>query len=200
MRCASTELAVRTGRAELPPDGQLHEVFASEAHAADWRVVELSTRSAEPFEVALDWSSAGLGAGAWLTVANASRVCVHARSLAIRARTLGKRSNRVTALVLDGQVRTANQWEVREAFVGTEPRKTVAVPPFATTVRLDLAGEVDPAALPEIQLGGPGLVARVPLATQPDTGVPVGSASVVIVPAIPSVRPLPFRILFNLSL
>ncbi|MEO0602012.1 MAG: hypothetical protein AAF211_11295 [Myxococcota bacterium] len=192
---------MRTGRAELPPDSGMHEVFASEAHAAAWRVVELSTRSGQPFEVALDWSSAGLGAGARLTVANATRVCVHARSLAVRARTFGKVPNRVTALVLDGQVPTANQWEVRETFTGNEPRKVIAVPPFATTVRLDVAGELEPDVAPELQLGGPAsLVARVPLVGQPDRGVPVGSASVVIVPAVPRAPQLPFRLLFHLSL
>lgn len=196
-----TQLSTRSDQVALPGLADPHrfrEVLAAEASQDTWRIVELFTLGGGPFEAELAWSSgSGVGAQARITVAQATRVGVYARAIRVSARNVGPDDNRVGVTIADGHAMTRNQWEVRETVRPTAAT-VVQVPPFARSVRLDLA---DPAVMPGAELwlvdGGSVLRARVRADQQPDQGVLVGGAREVHLHADAEV---PCRLVFDLTL
>lgn len=175
-----TQLSTRSDQVALPglADAQrFRDVLVAEASQDTWRIVELFTLGGGPFEAELAWSSgSGVGARARVTVSQATRVAVYARAIRVSARNLTLDDNQVGVTIADGQAVTRNQWEA-QATVRPGAPTVVQVPPFARSVRLDLA---DPAALSGAALwlvdGGGVLRARVPADQQSDDGVLIGGA------------------------
>lgn len=196
-----TALSTRSEQRLLPggvDDPQLLELLHAEAYADTWRIVELFSTGGRPFEAELAWSSGrGVGARALVSVPNATRVGIYARAVQVRARNLGSEANPVGVTIADGQATTRNQWE-HTGDLDPDAVSTVAVPPFARAVRLDLA---DTAALTGAELllvdATDTVRARILTASQPDSGVLVGAARSVQVLATTS---SPFRLVFDLTL
>ena len=116
-----------------------HSLLDTHAARGAWRMVELWSSDALPFEARVVWTGGGGGQrSAWVTVSRAARICVHARALAVRVANLGDRTGRVCLAVADGFAQTHNVWEWR-GRVGAEPTP-VPVPPFAQ--RLVIARDV----------------------------------------------------------
>lgn len=203
--CA-TDLSTRANAVELPPGalqpapapGPWTGLLSAEAAKDAWRVVELFSREGLPFEVELAWSSgSGSGARAKLTVAHATRVCVLARSLSVRAANLAAVPQRVGITVADGFLLTRNQYEVTGIHVEGPPT-VVATPPFAERVRVELADLSLVTSTLFALRDALGLVRSVyPVATQPAEGLWVGGARSVELATNSSVA---FRAVFTLSL
>ncbi len=192
----ATELSVRSNHVLLPgsPPGRWSDLLHAEAHQDTWRIVELFSVAARPFEAELAWSAGrGVGASAKVSVASATRVALYARGLQIRARNASIETNRVGITVADGHGHTSNQWEVRGEVHNAAPL-VVSIPPFASTVRLDLA---DPTAVATTSLqlvdGGGVVRAQFPAAL----GVQVGAATEVRVLGTASSS---CRLVFDLNL
>lgn len=174
------------------------ELLRGEADRDTWRIVELFSGSGLPFDAELSWS-AGSGAGAWafVTVARSARVSVFARSVRIAATNLAGQVNRVGVTVADGFATTRNQWEHTGAHV-SGVLSTLPVPPFADTVRLDLADfALSPLATVRVLDGLGELVASYPVPLQPPAGIPVGGASALELELPADVA---FRAVYHLSL
>jgi hypothetical protein len=168
---------------------------------SEWRVVELASpddvglaspvliggRTGRSFEAQLEWGSdGGSTQKAWITVTRNTRVCVYAKHVRVAVRTLDAQAfgggvpnqQRIGAVVADSQhpIPTHNFWVARgPADAAVQP---VTVPPFARSVRLDLA---DPAAAPaswiDLYCGQNVLRARIPATEQPPDGIPIGDAN-----------------------
>ena len=198
---ARCELSSRSDGRDLAPwGGQLafEPLLNAEAPAAAWRVVEAFSRTGLPFELALAWSSGGgSGATAQVTVSRATRICVFARGLRIQAGNLADAANRVGVTVADAATATENHWEATGS-VTEQASAEVPVPPFARTVRVELA---DPALLPNAAVrlldGQSVLRATVPANLQPAAGIPVGGARSIEIAATGSTA---WRAVFTLSL
>ncbi len=179
-----TDLSTRSDGRDLPAwSGELKmlSLLDADAAAADWRIVEVFSRSDLPFELHLAWSAgSGAGAEARVTVARSARVCVYARGLRIRAGNLADAINRVGVTVADAYAVTENQWETTgelEQQVAAIVPADVLIPPFARRVRVEMA---DPTQLPTTTIkvydGLAVLRSTVPGDQQPAEGVPVGGA------------------------
>jgi len=181
-------------------DGELafKPLLNAESGKDAWRIIEIFSLSAAPFEVRLVWSSGGgSGANAKITVSRASRICVFARGLRIRVANLSNVENRVGVTVADGHTRTRNQWEVR-GTVTEDTAEGIEIPPFAERLRLDLS---DPTTITSAEIevydGQDILRSRTIASAQPSDGLPVGGAGKVEV-TIPS--SIDYRVVFTLSL
>lgn len=182
------ELTTRSDQADLPAyeDAlKLQPLLSAESERDTWRIVEVFSRTGAPFEVELAWSAgSGSGAVAQVTVARSARICIFARSLRIRAGNLASDTNRVGVTVADGYGQTRNQWEHRATSPDQGVSQEVPIPPFARSVRLEVA---DPTQLPGSTIkvfdGEGTLRATVAGDTQPESGVPVGGAGKVEVEA-----------------
>ncbi|RME26726.1 MAG: hypothetical protein D6798_06110 [Deltaproteobacteria bacterium] len=196
------ELTTRADQADLPAyDGtslKFQALLDGESCEDTWRIVEAFSRSGGPFELELAWSAgSGSGATAQVTVARAVRICIFARSLRIRAANLSSSDNRVGVTVADGYGQTRNQWEHRDTGPDQGVAQEVPIPPFARTVRLEIA---DPTQLPgssiKVYDGEGTLRAAVAGDAQPEGGVPVGGAGKVEVTA----GATDYRVVYHLSL
>lgn len=180
------ELTTRTDQAELAAVGLVAavlppkptELLSAEAELDTWRIVEVFSRTGLPFSVDLSWSSgSGSGAQALVTVSRSARICIHARSIKLVASNLANLVNRVGVTVSDAYAVTENQWEVDDAAADQGVELEVPLPPFARTVRVDVA---DPALLPGTVLrlydGVDTLRCAVAGDAQPPGGVPLGGA------------------------
>jgi len=181
-------------------DGELllKPLLNAESGRDAWRIIEVFSLSAAPFDLRLSWSSGGgSGANAKITVSRAARICVFARSLRIQAANLSDTENRVGVTVADGHTRTRNQWEVRGTATESTP-EGIEIPPFAERLRLDLS---DPAYVTSAEIevydGQDILRSRTIASGQPSDGLPVGGAGKVEV-TIPS--SIDYRVVFTLSL
>jgi len=177
----------------------LQSLLDADSPAAAWRVVEAFSRTGLPFEIALSWSSGGgTGAEARVTVARATRVCVFARSLRVRAGNLADAVNRVGVTVSDAYASTENQWEAVGEILDQGPAAPVEVPAFARRVRVELS---DPTKLSTTSLrvlDGRGVLRPVvPADEQPPEGVPVGGARTLEIEASGATA---WRAVFTLSL
>ena len=197
-----TELTTRADGRDLPPavePSKLETLLDADAQLAAWRVVEAFSKSGLPFELHVGWSSGG-GAGepAKVTVARATRICVFARGLRIRARNLADAVNRVGITVSDAWAPTENHWEDTGITKGGVTEDDVPVPPFARTARLEVS---NPAQLPDITVrvyDGRGVLrSATPGSNQPPSGIPVGGAGRI---AVVSAEPVAWRVVFTLSL
>lgn len=197
-------LSIRADMQELPPVDAASGVaralvlLTAEAERDTWRIVEAFSGSGLPFDLELQWSAgSGTGARAQITVARSTRISVFARSVRIAATNLTDQPNRAGVTVADGFAPTHNQWEHR-ADHASGVFSVVPVPPFAETLRVDLA---DPllAALATLRvLDGLGVLrAAYRLSDQPPAGIPVGGASAL---ALDLAVDTAFRAVFHLSL
>jgi len=176
-----TELTTRSDGKDLPAWDtalKLQPLLDAEAELDTWRIVEAFSKTGLPFELELGWSSGGgSGSLAWITVARATRICVLARSLRVRAGNLADATNRVGITVADAYAVTENQWEHTASSPDQGVQLDVPVPPFARFVRVELA---DPSGLPTTLLrvydGLGTLRATVAGDKQPPAGIPVGGA------------------------
>ena len=204
-RCA-TDLTTRANAVELPPGlgppapgpGPSVGLLSAEAEKDAWRVVELFTREGLPFEAELAWSSgSGSGASARITVSNATRVCLLARSLTVRAANLAIAAQRAGITVADGFLPTRNQFEHRGQHVEGPPSE-VRVPPFAERVRVELADLSAVTTTLIVLRDAVGQIRSVyPVATQPSEGLWVGGARTV---ELTTNNTVAFRAVFTLSL
>ena len=159
-----TTLSVRAEEVRLRPVSSEDKapwtrLLSAEAHGAAWRLLEVSSRDAQPFDLELFWSAGdGSGARARVSVATATRIAVFARHLEVRGRTSGRTEARVALHIADGFAPTHNVWATTVGVMDA-----VAVPPFAQSVvaHLTQAALMDDAFL---VLDGPdGVVAEVRL-------------------------------------
>ena len=201
MRPPLTALSTRAEQQNLPGAGdeaRLRDLLLAEAHDDTWRIVELFSVRGRPFEVELAWSAGcGAGARAEVSVAQATRVGIYARTVRVRARNLGSEPNLVGVTIADGQANTRNQGSGTGELVADVPT-VLAVPPFARAARLDLADVAAVATSELLLVDADGTTrARIPAASQPDAGVLVGAAREVHVLTSTSSA---FRLVFDLTL
>jgi len=198
----STELSHRSDSQELPPiSGGLvtsHDLLNAESDGAAWRLIEAFSERGLPFELALRWSGgSGTGASGKLTIANASRVCIFARSLTLSAANLANTPNRVGVTVADGFAPTANVWEYRASCDGHTPIQ-LPVPPFALSFQVHLAKRGTlPRSVISLFDGTGALSSQYSGAAQAASGIPVGGAARIEV-LTPS--PTALRGVFRLSI
>lgn len=201
-----TELTTRADAVDLPPAVQRLggvdpapwvPLLAGEAEVDTWRIVEVFAPL--PFALGLAWSAgSGAGADAQVTVARAARVCVFARALRLTAQNLTTTTHRAGVTVADGFAITRNTWEV-PLFFGAGADQDVAIPPFAETLRAELAGPSGWAATTVEVFDGLNILrATYGAASQPAAGVPVaGARTVRLSTTDPALRG---RVVFHLSL
>ncbi len=200
------ELTTRANAVDLPPAVQLAvEVYpaprvpllAGEAEVDTWRIVEVFAPL--PFELGLAWSAgSGSGAEAQVTVGRSSRICLFARSLRLTAQNLTTTQHRAGVTVADGFAITHNTWEAPLLF-GVGVDQDVAIPPFAQTLRAEIAEPSGWASSTvEVFDGMNHLRATYNAAFQPAGGIPVGGARKV---RLSTTDPaLHGRVVFHLSL
>lgn len=183
----------RSGEATLPassgsPSYLSRALFDQQASGDNWRLVHAYSRDGLPFQVRLRWSAGDTSAlEAEITVPRAMRACVFARSLQIHGANLAPSANRVWVSVPDGYAETANVFELLGSQNVTEQR--VSVPPFATRMRLDLEQDTAYATSYLRIMDALGTTrAHVYANSQPDQGLPLGSAHNVYVMATASWR------------
>ena len=197
-------LSTRADMQELPPVDLVTGVakavvlLTAEAQRDTWRIVEAFSGSGLPFDLELQWSAgSGTGARALVTVARSTRISLFARSVRISATNLTAEPNRAGVTVADGFAPTRNQWEHRAAHVSGVP-SPIPTPPFAETVRVDLADpSLSPLATVRILDGLGTLRATYPLLDQPAGGISVGGASAL---ELDLAADIAFRAVFHLSL
>ena len=170
---------VRSQRRTLPilQDGSWCPLLTVQLRQDGWRIVEVFSADGHPFEVALQWSSAGAtGAQVEVTVATGTRICVFARTLILRARNLATVPHTVVSTVSDGFAMTENCLELRGQTVSLQ-RVPIGIPSFARRVRVEL-GTWNGATGARYQLvdGGGRISSSISVRTQPQEGVWVGGA------------------------
>lgn len=177
-----TDLSVRNGKKPLSARAvgsalSYVELGAGQACESAWRVVEVWSSSDLPFAVRLAWT-AGDSAGqkAQITVARSTRIGVYAQWVSVEAANLVDTSNTVASAIADAFLPTHNQWEETGVAVAGVTQ-TIAIPPFADRVRLELS---DPSLLGSTTLsfydGFSSVVGVTQGDAQPDSGIPVGGA------------------------
>ena len=200
-RDRSTALSTRSDTKELEGlsnDTRWAQVLDAEAQAACWRIVEAFSLDGAPFDLEVSWASGGgAGAKAKLTVSRSTRLCVFARALRVRAFNLSASTNRVGVTVADGFTGSRNRWEAR-GRTSAEQATAVEIPPFADTLRLELA---DPDQLSTTSLlihdGSGTLRAKVTGDGQFSTGLALGGAAKV---SIEAAAETDFRVVYRLTL
>jgi len=203
----SIELSTRADGADLPPvlvlaggspTAKPVELLKAEAEGDAWRVVEVFSRTGLPFDVELQWSSGGgSGVTALVTVARATRIGIHARSLRVIASNHADKVNRVGVTVADGFAATRNQWEHRGHYVRSSVPTLIPIPAFGESLRLDLADPSSPPVLIRVRDGLGAVRAAYAAANQPASGIPVGGAASV---ELDAPAELDFRAVYQLSL
>lgn len=208
--CQPTDLSTRSDERALIPidieawfggEQQLEYVSLLNAEALEdtWRIIEAFSRHGNPFELEVQWAAGtGSGSKARVTVANATRVCVFARSLVVRVANLSVEENRVGVTIADGFAPSENQWEVT-GFVDDITPAEIKIPPYARRLRVEVS-DPDEAANTLVSLDDGLDVTRSSfvVADQPDSGVYVGGIHTVRL-EIPA-NSTDFRIVFLLTL
>ena len=189
------KLSRRSGTAKLPASlvagdaGAEGEVLTAQSEGGgdgDWRIIDLWSDEASPWEARLVWSGGG-GAQrtAWLDVPKCTRVCVHATMLQIFGSNLSTSSDiAARAAIADGQCDTENQWTVRgssaQLIGGGGGNVDVTPPPWARFVRLELSDSTLAASsFVELLDINATTRARYAINAQPQPGVPLGDAATV---------------------
>jgi len=199
---APTDLPVRAETRELPPrsvgDDLTHRTFLRVgAFAETWRIIQAMSFGGRPFQLEVQWSSGdGDGPVVPITVSHATRVCVIAQELVVRAANLSDTPNQVAVTITDGFCHSRNQYEA--AGVSLETPVILDIPPFASRflVELDRPSWLRRARI-EI-LDGLRRVRSMHLGhRQPRGGIPVGGASRLRL-WIPERRS--YRVVFELTL
>lgn len=201
----NTRLSQRSSQERLvaTPAGKdpvVTDLLRAEACAGAWRIVEAFSASGGPFELLVAWSGGdGVGQEARLTVPRATRLAVYASSMTVRVANLVPVENRVGCSVADGYCVSANQYEVRGVVPSSAAAPIpVAIPPFATNVRVDVS---DVFLLESVRiqildgLGAPRAAIRGD--QQPLSGLPLGAAAGLQLLVPPG---LAWRAVFQLSI
>ena len=194
------EFTVRSGMKTLPASSGPTEpvdILRTEAQGAAWRLIEFCSASRLPFDAYLSWSSgSGAISMAQITVATGTRVCVYARTLAVQGENHSSGSaNKVCATVADAFATTFNQYEHRFPSVTS---KQMSIPPFAETVRVELADNTLLSGLTIDLLDTSGVRhSRTAGDAQPDSGIPIGGARTI---ELSSGTPVDLRAVFTLTL
>ena len=150
----------------------------------DWRIIDLWSDEATPWEVRLVWSGGG-GAQrtAQLDVPKCTRVCVHATMLQVFGANLSISSEvNARAAIADGQCDTENQWAVRGTVssVAAPTSIDVVTPPWAKFVRLELSDStLLSTALVELLDANATSRSTYVANQQPAPGAPIGDAATV---------------------
>lgn len=111
-------------------------VRASVASRDAWRIVELDSPDAAPFEARLSWTSGDAAERqVEVDVSRSTRLCLFARSLSVRARNHTNQSARLLVSIADGHTATENHRVVRGSGLGQA--LAVDIPAFARRVRFD---------------------------------------------------------------
>lgn len=191
----ATDLGRRFGQEKLTSE-QRKMLLQGKANCSAWRIVEIWSDGALPFDVQLVWTAGG-GAGqiAQITVARAARVAINAQDLTVTATNLTTSDNTVSVAVSDAHAFVATR-NVKEARDFSNAETDVTIPPYAERVRVGLQ---DSSKLPTCTLriyGPDGQVSdELTADTQPSDGLPVGAATKLTVE-----NGGPFRAVFTLQL
>lgn len=146
-----------------------------EAQLGYWRLLEVWSLDGRPFQLSLDWTGGGGGGqSALITVARATRVCIFARGMTIRAANLSTAgTNRVAFTTADliAPVPTNNVFEV----VAVEPPGGVplsfTIPPYAVRCRIETSTVASLAATDvEVVDGSSNVISKFFANTQPSEG------------------------------
>ncbi len=208
------KLSRRSGTAKLAASlvagsaGAESEVLTAQSLGqgdGDWRIIDLWSDEASPWEARLVWSGGG-GAQrtAWLNVPKSTRVCVHATTLQVFGSNLSTSSDiAARAAIADGQCDTENQWTVRgdstQLIGGGSGTVDVLPPPWAKFVRLELSDStLNSTTFVELLDINATTRARYGVDQQPNPGVPLGDAATVrcVLPA----GTFSYRVVFLLHL
>jgi len=166
---------------------------------ARWRTIDLWSDEGLPWQARIEWSGGHAGArSAYITVSKSTRVCIHAASVRVTGRGLSTTNQTAWAAVSDGQTTTENEYSERGSTAVGTTTMSVAVPPFAKYVRLELA-TFSEYALSFIALTDGWAVVRNTTRgdAQPSPGLPVGDAQTV---TLTTTNPVDWRITFVLNL
>ena len=152
----------------------------------DWRIIDLWSDEASPWEARLVWSGGG-GAQrtALFDVPKCTRICVHATMLQVFGSNLSISANiQARAAIADGQCDTENQWTVRggsaDIIGGGAGNVDVKPPPWAKFVRLELSDSTLLATtFVELLDVNNTTRGRYPANAQPAPGAPIGDANTV---------------------
>lgn len=209
MKCR-TDLDTRSNSAQLPvatAGVDLYQaIIAPEASEAAWRIVELTSNTGRAFGVELRWSGGGgPGPKVLVSAARSVRICVFARSLAIRVanRSTAVGVNEVAVTIADGFCVTDNVCEidgvgVSDPQTGLVTPQTVSIPSFAKRLHVDVGDAAQASNSYVLLLDGAG-VARMKryFPNIPDAGLLVAEANTVQV-AVP--QGVQWRAVYQLAL
>lgn len=144
--CRDTDLSGRTATCDLlawsgigDPAWQV-ALAPTHSRRADWRIIDLWTvDSRSPWQVEVTWG-AGDAAGQTvvISVAQATRICVHASSLRVRARNFCRNAQKINVAIADGFDPTRNQLEFQDNLDAGFPVE-IAIPAFADRLHLEIA-------------------------------------------------------------
>ena len=185
-RSGTAKLTASTVAGSAGAEGEVLTAQSSGVGDGDWRIIDLWSDEASPWEARLVWSGGG-GAQrtALFDVPKCTRICVHATTVQVFGSNLSISANiQARAAIADGQCDTENQWTVRGSSAqivgGGGGNVDVIPPPWAKFVRLELS---DSTLLPTtfIELLDVNATARGRYRAdqQPAPGAPIGDAATI---------------------
>ena len=185
-RSGTAKLAASTVAGNAGAEGEVLTAQSIGSGDGDWRIIDLWSDEATPWEARLVWSGGG-GAQrtAFLDVPKCTRVCVHATMLQVFGSNLSTSANiQARAAIADGQCDTENQWTVRgssaQVIGGAGGNVDVIPPPWAKFVRLELSDStLNATTFVELLDVNATSRARYAVDKQPAPGVPLGDAATV---------------------
>ena len=185
-RSGTAKLAASTVAGNAGAEGEVLTAQSIGSGDGDWRIIDLWSDEATPWEARLVWSGGG-GAQrtAFLDVPKCTRVCVHATMLQVFGSNLSTSANiQARAAIADGQCDTENQWTARgssaQIIGGAGGNVDVSPPPWARFVRLELSdSNLLSTAFVELLDVNATTRGRYPADKQPAPGAPIGDAATV---------------------
>ena len=185
-RSGTAKLVASTVAGSAGAEGEVLTAQSSGVGEGDWRIIDLWSDEASPWEARLLWSGGG-GAQrtAYLDVPKCTRVCVHATMLQVFGSNLSTSVNiQGRAAIADGQCDTENQWTVRGSSAqivgGGGGNVDVIPPPWARFVRLELSdSNLLSTAFIELLDVNATARGRYRADLQPAPGAPIGDAATI---------------------
>ena len=185
-RSGTAKLAASLVAGNAGAEGEVLTAQSIGSGDGDWRIIDLWSDEATPWEARLVWSGGG-GAQrtALLDVPKCTRVCVHATMLQVFGSNLSTSANiQARVAIADGQCDTENQWTVRgssaQVIGGAGGNVDVTPPPWAKFVRLELSDStLNASTFVELLDVNATSRARYAVDKQPAPGVPLGDAATV---------------------
>ncbi len=181
-RSGTAKLAASTVAGSAGAEGEVLTAHSEGVGDGDWRIIDLWSDEATPWEARLAWSGGG-GAQrtALLDVPKCTRICVHATMLQVFGSNLSTSAAvQARAAVADGQCDTENQWAVRGTVssVAAPTSIDVVTPPWARFARLELSDStLLSTAIVELLDANATSRARYTADAQPAPGAPIGDAA-----------------------